>query len=192
MHLYWRIGRSILERQKKHGWGAKVIDRLALDLRTAFPEMRGFSRANLMYMRAFAEAWPESEIVQQLVGQLTWGANLVLLTQLKLPAARHFYAAQAIEHGWSRNVLSHHIESGLFERKGKAITNFSANLPEPHAQLATNILKDPFRPGADRESSGAPPIGGASEDAKEDGVEVVQGRLNVNSASARRNRGTPI
>jgi predicted nuclease of restriction endonuclease-like (RecB) superfamily len=103
VQLYRKLGRDILERQAKLGWGAKIIDRLAHDLRVAFPEMRGFSRANLMYMRAFAEAWPDAEIVQQLVGQLSWGANLVLLTQLKAPAERRFYAERALAHGWSRN-----------------------------------------------------------------------------------------
>ena len=68
VQLYWQIGRDILARQSAQGWGAKVIDRLARDLRAAFPEMKGFSRANLMYMRAFAEAWPDVEIVQQTVG----------------------------------------------------------------------------------------------------------------------------
>lgn len=68
VRLCWRIGRDILARQAEQGWGAKVIDRLAHDLRTAFPEMKGFSRANLTYMRAFAEAWPDAEIVQQAVG----------------------------------------------------------------------------------------------------------------------------
>ena len=77
--LYWQIGRDILERQAQQVWGAKVIERLAHDLRTAFPDMKGFSRANLMYMRAFAEAWPSPEIVQQAVGQLPWGHHLVLL-----------------------------------------------------------------------------------------------------------------
>ena len=81
--LYWQIGRDILARQRNEGWGAKVIERLALDLRNAFPQMKGFSRANLMYMRAFAEAWPDSAIVQQAVGQLPWGHNLVLLDKLK-------------------------------------------------------------------------------------------------------------
>lgn len=81
--LYWQIGRDILARQAAQGWGAKVIERLAQDLRLAFPEMKGFSRANLMYMRAFAEAWPDAAIVQQAVGQLPWGHNLVLLTKLK-------------------------------------------------------------------------------------------------------------
>ena len=66
-------------RQAQQGWGAKVIERLAHDLRAAFPDMKGFSRANLMYMRAFAEAWPSPEIVQQAVGQLPWGHHLVLL-----------------------------------------------------------------------------------------------------------------
>jgi predicted nuclease of restriction endonuclease-like (RecB) superfamily len=72
LRLYWQIGRDILERQRREGWGANVIDRLAHDLRTAFPDMKGFSRANLVYMRAFAEAWPETAIVQQAVGQLPW------------------------------------------------------------------------------------------------------------------------
>lgn len=77
--LYWQLGKDILTRQAEQGWGAKVIDRLSRDLRAAFPEMKGFSRANLLYMRAFAEAWPDPTIVQQVVGQLPWGHNIVLL-----------------------------------------------------------------------------------------------------------------
>lgn len=96
--LYWQIGRDILIRQAEQGWGAKVIDRLAHDLRTAFPDMKGFSRAKLMYMRAFTEAWPEEQIVQLAVGQLPWGHNLVLLTRLKQPEQRLAYARAAIEH----------------------------------------------------------------------------------------------
>jgi predicted nuclease of restriction endonuclease-like (RecB) superfamily len=143
--LYWQIGREILARQAEQGWGARVIDRLAHDLRAAFPEMKGFSRANLMYMRAFAEAWPEAEIVQQAVGQLPWGHNLVLLTRLKDPGRRLAYAQSAIAHGWSRNVLNIHIETGLLERKGAAVTNFDARLPRPHSDLARESLKDPYR-----------------------------------------------
>ncbi len=101
--IYWQIGQDILARQAQQGWGAKVIEQLAQDLRAAFPEMKGFSRANLMYMRAFAEAWPDADIVQQAVGQLPWGHNLVLLTKLKNPEQRLAYAHRAIEHGWSRN-----------------------------------------------------------------------------------------
>lgn len=142
--LYWQIGRDILARQAEQGWGAKVIDRLAHDLRTAFPEMKGFSRANLMYMRAFAEAWPKEQIVQQAVGQLPWGHNLVLLTRLKQPEQRLAYARAAIEHGWSRNVLNIHIETRLLERTGKAITNFAERLPAPGSDLARESLKDPY------------------------------------------------
>lgn len=142
--LYWQIGRDILERQAQQGWGAKVIERLAHDLRTSFPEMKGFSRANLMYMRAFAEAWPDAAIVQQAVGQLPWGHNLVLLTKLKNPQTRMEYAQSAIQHGWSRNVLNIHIETRLLEREGKAITNFAAQLPAPQSDLARNTLKDPY------------------------------------------------
>ena len=143
--LYWHIGRDILARQAEQGWGAKVIDRLAHDLRTAFPEMKGFSPRNLKYMRAFAEAWPDVEIVQQAAAQLPWGHNLVLLDRLKEPAARLAYAHAAIEHGWSRNVLNIHIETRLLERTGKAVTNFGQRLPAPQSDLAIESLKDPYR-----------------------------------------------
>ena len=142
--LYWQIGRDILDRQGREGWGAKVIERLAHDLRTAFPDMRGFSRANLMYMRAFAEAWPDEAIVQQAVGQLPWGHNLVLLARLKTSELRLAYAQRAIEHGWSRSVLEIQIESRRLEREGRAITNFTERLPAPDTDLARQSLKDPY------------------------------------------------
>ncbi|MDM0113371.1 PDDEXK nuclease domain-containing protein [Variovorax sp. J22R133] len=144
VRLYWEIGRDILVRQANQGWGAKVIERLSHDLRVAFPDMRGFSRANLMSMRAFAEAWPSDAIVQQAVGQLPWGHNLVLLSKLKAPAQRLAYAQRAVEHGWSRSVLNIHIETRLLEREGKAVTNFSARLPSPGSDLAQQSLKDPY------------------------------------------------
>ncbi|WP_225587210.1 PDDEXK nuclease domain-containing protein [Methylomonas fluvii] len=106
--------------------------------------MKGFSRANLMYMRAFAEAWPDAEIVQQLVGRLPWGHNLVLLSKLKDAENRKRYAERAIEYAWSRNVLNIHIETRLLEREGNAVTNFEANLPKPHSDLARESLKDPY------------------------------------------------
>ncbi len=144
MRLYWQIGRDILDRQVSQGWGSKVIDRLASDLRDAFPEMKGFSRANLMYMRAFAEAWSEAEIVQQAVGQLPWGQNVLLLTRLKDPALRLRYAQQASNDGWSRTTLELQIKNRLHERQGQAITNFEARLPSPHSELAQETLKDPY------------------------------------------------
>lgn len=143
--LYWQIGRDILARQADQGWGAKVIERLSHDLRTAFPDMKGFSRANLMYMRAFAEAWPDAGIVQQEVGQLPWGHNLVLMTRLKGPEQRLAYARSAIAHGWSRNVLNIQIETRLLERSGTAVTNFESCLPKPQSDLARESLKDPYR-----------------------------------------------
>ena len=143
--LYWQIGKDILARQGAQGWGAKVIDRLALDLRTSFPEMKGFSRANLLYMRAFAQAWPDPEIVQQAVGQLPWGHNIVLLTRLKSMDMRLAYAHQAIEHGWSRNILGIHIETQRLERSGQAVSNFEYRLPAEQSDLARESLKDPYR-----------------------------------------------
>lgn len=144
MRLYWQIGRGILDRQASQGWGAKVIERLAKDLRDAFPEMKGLSRANLMYMRAFAEAWSEDEIVQRTVGQLPWGHNVVLLTRLKEPALRLRYAEQASRDAWSRTTLELQIKSRLHERQGQATTNFEARLPAPHSDLAHETLKDPY------------------------------------------------
>lgn len=144
--LYWSLGRDILDRQQQAGWGAGVVERVSHDLRVAFPEMKGFSRANLMYMRAFAEAWPDaSTIVQQPVGQLPWGHNLVLLAKLKSPEERLAYAAGAVEHGWSRAMLTLHIEQGTLAREGKALNNFAERLPPPHSDLARGSLKDPYR-----------------------------------------------
>ncbi|TAM10844.1 MAG: DUF1016 domain-containing protein [Nevskiaceae bacterium] len=142
--LYWGIGRDILSRQESEGWGAKVIDRLALDLGRAFPEMTGLSARNLKYMRAFAEAWPDLEFVQQVVALLPWGHNVRLLDAVKTAPERTWYARQAIENGWSRNVLVHQIESGLFARQGSALTNFTRTLPAGQSELAQQILKDPY------------------------------------------------
>ena len=143
--LYWQIGRDILARQAAQGWGAKVIERLAHDLRTAFPDMKGFSPRNLKYMRAFAEAWPEAAFVQEVLAQLPWYHQLALLDKLPGPETRRWYAAQAIEHNWSRNVLVMQIETRLLERSGTAVTNFPASLPKPQSDLARESLKDPYR-----------------------------------------------
>lgn len=143
--LYWQIGRDILARQAAQGWGAKVIERLAHDLRAAFPDMKGFSPRNLKYMRAFAEAWPEAEFVQEVLAQLPWYHQLALLDKLDSPENRRWYAAKAIEHNWSRNILVMQIETRLLERSGTAVTNFAASLPTPQSDLARESLKDPYR-----------------------------------------------
>jgi len=142
--LYWSIGKDILARQMEQRWGAKVIDRLAGDLRKAFPEMTGFSPRNLKYMRAFAEAWPEEPIVQATLAQITWYHNLALLEKLATADERLWYARQTVENGWSRNVLVHQIEGGLYRRQGKALTNFTRTLPSPQSELAQQIVKDPY------------------------------------------------
>jgi predicted nuclease of restriction endonuclease-like (RecB) superfamily len=142
--LYWSIGRDILDRQTAAGWGARVIDRLAADLRRDFPEMTGLSPRNLKYMRAFAAAFPEREIVQQVVARLPWGHAIKLIESVKSPEQRIWYARQAAEHGWSRNVLAHQIDSDLFARQGKALTNFGRTLPAPQSDLAQELIKDPY------------------------------------------------
>lgn len=143
--LYWQIGRDILTQQTLQGWGAKVIERLAHDLRIAFPQMKGFSPRNLKYMRAFAEAWPDTEFVQAVLAQLPWYHQLALLDNLNDTKNRRWYAAKAIEHNWSRNVLVIQIETHLLERSGTAITNFASRLPQPQSDLARESLKDPYR-----------------------------------------------
>lgn len=142
--LYWGIGRRILDAQRTEGWGAQVIDRLAVDLRSAFPDMKGFSPRNVKYMRAFAEAWPEEPIVQQVVAQIPWGHNVRLLDKLTNPDERLWYARATVEHGWSRNHLVIQIESRLYERQGKALTNFERAFPATQSDLARQILKDPY------------------------------------------------
>lgn len=144
VQLYWHIGNEIISRQTAQGWGAKVIDQVAHDLRTAFPDMKGLSARNLRYMRAFAAAWPEPAIVQQLVAQLPWGHNVVLLNRFNLPEDRIAYAEAAIERGWSRSVLSMHIEARTLERSGRAISNFERTLPPATSDLAREIVKDPY------------------------------------------------
>jgi predicted nuclease of restriction endonuclease-like (RecB) superfamily len=142
--LYWGIGRQILEQQSRQGWGAKVVPQLAKDLRLEFPDMQGLSRTNLLYMRAFAEAYPNLEFVQQVVGQLPWGHNLRLLDKLDSLEVREWYARAYIQNGWSRPILKLQIETKLFERQGKAVHNFERTLPAPQSELAAQMLKDPY------------------------------------------------
>ena len=167
--LYWDIGKIIVEAQKTKGYGKQVVERLAEDLQKEFPGTAGFSPQNVWYMRSFYLAWTKepqklqqpvgestSKFLPQLVGELAgsnlpqpvaeipWGHNLVLLAKLKTPLIRLWYAHKAIEHGWSRAVLTHHIETQLHEREGKAVTNFQRTLPPPQSDLAEQTLKDPY------------------------------------------------
>ncbi len=142
--LYWQIGTEIRKRQNAQGWGAKVIDRLSRDLKASFPDMDGLSPRNLKYMRTFAQTWTDEVIVQAPLAQLSWYHNIALLEKLADKGTRLWYARAAIEHGWSRAVLVHLIETRLHERQGSAVTNFARTLPAPQSDLAQQILKDPY------------------------------------------------
>lgn len=142
--LNWRIGRLILERQRTQPWGSAVIRRLALDLRREFPDMTGLSATNLQYMRAFAAAWPTEPISPQAVGKLPWGHIRTLLDQLNDPTLRDWYAERDAVNGWSRQVLEHHIATGLHRRVGSAPSNFLDHLDPVDADQAQEIVKDPY------------------------------------------------
>lgn len=144
IELYWEIGRQILRQQKREGWGTKVIQQLSKDLKQTFPNMKGLSERNLKYMRQFAQLYPDFETVQQLVAQIPWGHNCLLMNKLEQEEARIWYAQKTIENGWSRNVLAHQIDLKLFERQGNVISNFAETLPEPQSDLVQKALKDSY------------------------------------------------
>lgn len=144
IHLYWNIGSSIIEKQTNSGWGSKVVDRLANDLRDAFPQMKGFSLTNVKYMTQFAKEYPDFPISQAVFGQITWSHNIVLLQKLTNKKERLWYANKTIENGWSSRMLVIWIENNLYNREGKAITNFKDTLPLPQSDLAQQVTKDPY------------------------------------------------
>ncbi len=170
IELYWSIGRDIVLRQQAEGWGKAVVDRLAADLQREFPAVSGLSSSNLWRMRAFYLAYfleqPElaqpvresksgeilahpvreldAAVLKHPVSEIPWGHNVVLVERLKDLAQRLWYAQQTIANGWSRAMLLHWIDSDLFARQGKAVTNFKATLPGPQSDLAGEIIKDPY------------------------------------------------
>lgn len=144
LFLYWEIGKDILVRQQRSEWGAKVIDQLSIDLKKEFPSLKGFSKSNLKYMQQFASTYPNFSIGQAPLGQISWYHNITLLQKCSNNDQRFWYAQKSIEHGWSRNMMVHHIESHLYKREGKALTNFSRTLPAPKSELAQQTLKDPY------------------------------------------------
>jgi predicted nuclease of restriction endonuclease-like (RecB) superfamily len=142
--LYHDIGREIMDRQDRQGWGAKVIERLSADLRAEFPDMKGFSSRNLKYMSYFAKICPDRQIGQQSAAQLPWFHIVTLLTQISDAAAREWYAREAVQQAWSRDTLTLQIKNQLHLRQGAAITNFDKRLVPAQAGLAVAILKDPY------------------------------------------------
>lgn len=141
--LYYNIGCIINEHKT---WGNKFIENLAYDIKLEFPDSKGYSVRNLKYMSKFAEEYPDREFVQQVVAQIPWGHNVVLLDKLSDFDQRKWYIEKCSENGWSRNVLIHQIESGLYERQAIAekISNFENHLPADQSELAIQTMKDPY------------------------------------------------
>ena len=141
--LYHSIGTAINECKI---WGNKFIDNLAKDIKLAFPNSTGYSVRNLKYMAKFAAEYPDIEFVQQVVAQIPWGHNIVLLDKVNNPDAREWYARNCIKNGCSRNVLVHQIETKLYERQilTEKISNFESRLPAPQSELALQTMKDPY------------------------------------------------
>jgi predicted nuclease of restriction endonuclease-like (RecB) superfamily len=145
LELYWDIGRMIAARQNLEGWGSAVIKQLSTDIQREFPDLKGFSERNIWRMRSFYIAQGEGLTkLPTALAQIPWAHNILLVEKVKNPAARLWYVRQTIEHGWSRNMLSIHIEQQDYERKGHAVTNFEQTLPSPQSDLAQEVLKDPY------------------------------------------------
>ena len=144
IRLYHDIGREILDRQRRHRWGAKVIDHVASDLHAAFPDMKGLSSRNLKYMKAFAQKCPDFLIGQQSAAQLPWFHIVTLITSLSDTNLLDWYAREALHRSWPRGTLSLQIKNQLHLRQGAAVTNFEERLTPPEAGLASQILKDPY------------------------------------------------
>ncbi|KAA5539045.1 PDDEXK nuclease domain-containing protein [Adhaeribacter rhizoryzae] len=163
--LYWQLGKEIVEKQQAANWGEALIEQLSKDLSSSFPEMKGFSRTNLFYVRKWylfysqeQELVPqlvgqlseitqlnrEQELIPQLVGLIPWGHNREIITKCADVKEALFYVSETIRHNWSRTVLLYQLESKLYQRQGKALNNFALTLPQPQAELAIETLKNPY------------------------------------------------
>jgi predicted nuclease of restriction endonuclease-like (RecB) superfamily len=148
LKLYWSMGGDIVARQKNAKWGDSLLLQLSRDLRAEFPDMKGFSLSNLKYIKQWFQFYSKEETIsQQVVGQITqipWGHNIAIISKCKNIKEALYYVQNTIKHNWSRSVLVHQMESGLFKREGKAVTNFPLTLPKPQSDLAHQTLKDPY------------------------------------------------
>lgn len=144
--LYWKVGRRVLENINSADWGSKIIPKLSKELKQAFPDLKGFSERNLKYMRRLAEEYPDFVFVQQVVAQLSWSHNLVLLDRIKDKNERQWYMEKCISNGWSRNILVHQIETNLYMRQQLVdkTSNYEQTLESPNSLLAVDVLKDPY------------------------------------------------
>lgn len=156
LQFYWELGIDIVTRQTQWEWGSGFLRQLSADLMLEFPEMKGFSASNLKYIRQWHLFWAADAIGQQPVGQfakqpvsqilaIPWGHNLAIIAKCKQHDEALFYVQNTLAHGWSRSVLVHQIESSLYQREGKAVTNFAQTLPATQSDLAQQMLKDPYK-----------------------------------------------
>lgn len=141
--LYWNIG-NVINAHKS--WGDKFIENLARDIKLDFPDIKGFSVRNLKYMSKLSVIYTDKEFVQQVVAQIPWGQNIVILDRVTDETERKWYLNQTIENGWSRNLLVHQIESDLYGRQALAnkVSNFENRLADPQSELAVQTMKDPY------------------------------------------------
>lgn len=146
IQLYWWIGKQIVEKQEQLGWGKSVVEQLSKDLRKSLSGRSGFSVQNLWYMRQFYLEYKNDTNLQQLVGEIPWGQNLVILSKVKDQEARRYYLESTISMGWSRNVLLHQIKSEAYERHylSNKQHNFQRALPEHLAEQADQAMKDVY------------------------------------------------
>ena len=169
--LYWQTGKMIAQRQQAEGWAAKVIPRLALDLKQEFTDLKGFSERNLGYMLRFALEYSEELILQQpvaklqnienelntflpqpvaklqqLVAKLPWGHNILLMEKVKDKNIRLWYTQQTIEKGWSRDWLLNAIKMDSYSHTQAAVKshNFTETLPAIHSDYANEVFKDSY------------------------------------------------
>ncbi len=149
LEFYWELGADIVEKQKTASWGSGFLKQMSKDLMHEFPDMKGFSKRNLELIRKWYLFYSQDNtITKQVVSQLVkipWGHNIVIFQKNSDIRKALFYVQKTMEHGWSRSVLVHQIESRLYERSGKAITNFSNTLPNPQSDLANELTKDPYQ-----------------------------------------------
>ncbi|MFO0795513.1 MAG: DUF1016 N-terminal domain-containing protein [Candidatus Brocadiaceae bacterium] len=148
IELYWNIGREIASRQEQEGWGKSVVERLSRDLCKEFPGMAGFSAQNLWYMRQFYLEYKDHKNLQQLVGEIPWGQNLLILSKVKGLKEREYYLRMTAEMGWSRNVLLHQIQTDAYKRHKLTSKqhNFQKTLPAVLAEQADQAMKDIYTP----------------------------------------------
>ena len=156
LRFYWELGLDIVDKQKNTKWGDGFLNQLSQDLSSTFPDMKGFSKRNLELIRKWYRFWSDSTLIAKQLAtqtesvhiipifQIPWWHNIVIITKIQNSDKALFYVNKTIQNNWSRSVLTHHIESDLFKREGKAVTNFEATLPAPQSDLAREILKDPY------------------------------------------------